>query len=177
MPRKPLPVKIEPVNPPEKAVRLIFYSEEMLSGKMAMGLSQKLRKLYAKYLDLRKFGEMENAILTYDAARSLALVSKKIVGAISFHQDPLSAIIFIDHVGTLLAPKGTGAELVRLVVDIAYKGRWGMALESTYDAMQFWVRLGFKKNKTAPYVFEADSKRVGDIRTALGSIGRIKNEN
>ena len=168
--------KIESIDPPEKAVLLEKYPEEKMSQKQAMKISQKLREVYAKYLNTRNFGEMENAILTYDSARNLAIVDKQIVGAISFHQNELSGNIHVDHVGTLMSPKGTGAELVRTVVDLAYKGQWGMVLESTYEAMDFWNRLGFKRNKKVPYIFEVDFKRVNEIKEALGTIGRVKTE-
>jgi len=178
MPRKPKPIKIKPINPPDKAVRLQQYPEEKMNEKIAMEISQKLRKIYAKYLGLRKFGEMENAILAYDSARNLAIVGKQIVGAISFHYNELFQIICIEHLGTLMSPKGTGAELVRTAVDAAYRGGVGMTLESTPKAEGFWLRLGFKKNKKVSYIFEADFKRVRQIREALGTVGRVKqNEN
>lgn len=169
--------KIEPIDPPEKAVHLTNYPEDKLSEKMAMGISQKLRKIYAKYLELRKFGEMENAVLTYDSARSLAVVDKKIVGAISFHYDEVVQAISIEHTGTLMSPKGTGAELVRVVVAAAAGGGVGIYLVSTLAAVGFWSRLGFeldKKNTQYTNYFEADAKRVRRIKEALGSTGRVK---
>lgn len=174
MPRKLTPIKIEPIDPPEKAIVLQRYAQEKMSEKQAMEISQKLRKVYAKYLSLRKFGEMENAVLAYDSARSLAIIDKRIIGAISYHYDELSKVIFISHLGTLMSPKGAGAELVRTAVDSASRAGVGMAFESTPDAVGFWIRLGFERDKKFYYIFEADFKKVRQIKKALGSMGRVK---
>jgi len=163
--------KIESIDSPEKAVALQEYAIGVMLQKQAMGISQQLREDYPKKLTTRNFGEMENAVLGYDSARTLALVDKQIVGAISFHYDEVSEVIFISHTGTLAAPKGTGAELVRSAVEVAYKSKWGIALESTYDAIGFWKRLGFVQDKKVLYVFNADFKRVTQIREALGPTG------
>ena len=178
MPRKPLPIKLETVDPPEKAILLVKYPTTKLNQREAIRISQKLRITYAKQLGVINFGEMENAILThnYEAHRNLAVVGKKIVGAIAFHFEEISEVIYIDHVGTLMAPKGTGAELVRTAVIDAAEGAVGMALESTPNAAKFWERLGFKRNNQVSYVFEADFKRVREIKQALGSTGRVKDE-
>lgn len=167
-------VKIKPVDPPEEAVVLQQYGFEVMSQKQAMEISFELRKTYPKKLVTRNFGEMENAVLDYDSARTLAIVDKQIVGVISFLFDEVSKIVWIAHTGTLMSPKGTGAELVRTAVGIAHKAKWGMGFASTYEAIEFWLRLGFKQDKKVPYIFEADFKRVSQIREALGSIGRVK---
>lgn len=176
MPRKPLPLRIEPINPPEKAVLVQEYPTTKLNQKQAIIISQKLRITYVKYLGVVNFGEMENAVLThnYEAHRNLAIVDKKIVGAIAFHFDEASSTIYIDHIGTLMAPKGTGAELMRTAVDGATKSGVGISLESTPNAYKFWLRLGFKHNKEVPYIFEADVKRTAQINEALGVIGRVE---
>lgn len=168
-------VKIEPIDPPQFAVVLKRYGfNNGMDQKQAMRISQGLRKTYPKKLTTRNFGEMENAILNYEAARTLAIVDKEIVGAISFWWDEVSKNLYIAHTGTLMSPKGTGAELVRTAVETAYKGRWGMYLESTYEAIDFWKRLGFIQDKKVLYVFNADFKRVSQIREALGFTGRVK---
>jgi len=168
--------KIESVEPPEKVVVLQEYEAEVMTQKQAMKISMELRETYAKKLATRNYGEMENAVLSYDSARTLALVDKQIVGAISFQWDEVSKVVFISHVGTLKAPKGTGAELVRTAVETAYKGKWGMALESTYEAIPFWKRLGFVPDKKVPYVFGADFKRVTQIREALGAKKKLNRD-
>lgn len=170
--------KIEPVDPPDEAIRLKRFSEGNLSLKQALKISQKLRRTYAKQMSTRAFGEMENAILNYDAPRNLAIVNKKIVGAISFYYDALSENIYISHIGTVNAPKGTGAELMRTVVEAAFGGAVGLYLESTAEAKGFYERLGFKRKKTSYdyFIFEADFKRVRQIKEALGSTGRVKEQ-
>lgn len=169
--------KIEPIEPPEKVVFLQRYGfNNNMNQTVAMKISQVLRRFYTKKLTTRNFGEMENAVLNYEAARTLAIVGKEIVGAISFYWDEVSKDLYIAHIGTLMSPKGTGAELVRTAVDTAHRGRWGIYLESTYEAIDFWKRLGFIQNKKVLYVFDADFKRVSQIREALGSTGRVKKE-
>lgn len=168
--------KIELIDPPEELIHLQKYGIEKMSEKLAMGISQKLRKTYAKYLIVRNFGEMENAVLDYEAARTLAIVNKRIIGVIAYRYNEVFEVVEIDHIGTLLSPKGTGAELVRTAVNAAYGAGVGMRLESTPSAEKFWVRLGFERNEEVPYVFKVDFKRVRQIREALGSTGRVKDE-
>jgi len=157
-----------------KTITLQEYAFEVMTPKQAMEISQQLRKDYSKKLTTRNFGEMENAVLNYDAARTLALVDKQIVGAISFYFDEVSKSIYIAHVGTLMSPKGTGAELVRTAVETAYKTKWEMYLESTHEAIGFWKKLGFLQDKKVLYAFSADFKRVTQIREALGSKKKLK---
>ena len=174
MPRKKLKVEIKPIDPPKELVQLQEYGIEKMSEKLAMGISQKLRKTYAKYLTIRNFGEMENAVLDYEAARTLAFVNKRMIGVLAFRFNEVFSVIEVDHMGTLMSPKGTGAELMRTAVDAAVKAGVGMRLESLSKAEGFYDRLGFVRNKKISYIFEADFKRVRQIRKALGSTGRVK---
>jgi len=164
---------IEPINPPEEMVRLKRFTDEYGNGKMAMKFSQQLRKLYSKKLTSRNFGEMENAILTYDSTRYLAYANKKIVGVISFHYDELDELVYIDHTGTLNAPEGTGAELVRAVVGATSAFKVGINFEATLKSVGFWERLGFIPTKKVSYVFETSYERVQQIKEALGAVGRV----
>lgn len=168
--------KVKPVDPPEEVIVLRIYPISKLSQKQAINISEELRKTYPKQFNAVNFGEMENAVLThnYEVTRVLAIVDERIVGAISFHFDEESETIYIDHIGTLMSPKGTGAELVREVVNSASRSGVGITLESTIESKGFWRRLGFKRTEEVAYAFEADFKLVRQIKEALGPIGRVK---
>jgi len=165
--------KIEPVEPPEELISLKRFTDENKDGEVAMAISQQLREFYFEQLTLRSFGEMENAVLTYDSTRYLAVIDGVMVGAVSFHYDELDELVYIDHTGTLDAPKGTGAELVRAVVGAASAFKVGINFEATLDSVGFWERLGFIPTKKVSYVFETSYKRIEQIKEALGTVGRV----
>jgi len=166
--------KIEPVNPPKKLIHLKRFTYGKLDDGQAIKISQKLRTTYSNQLNSRNFGEMENAVLTYDATRYFAYIGKKMVGAIAYSYDELNEVIFINHIGTLNAPEGTGAELVRIVVRAAFSAGVGISFEATEESVPFWERLGFTATKEVSYVFETSYKRMVQIKQALGSVGRVK---
>lgn len=170
---RPLPI-VSKINPPvlDHSLRTDKYPHAMTREK-SMELARKLKETYPGEVSSR-YLETEAAIMTHGPGVQKVLVYEKgkIVGAVATHIDEMEKFLIIDHIGTIAAPKGTGAELMRHAIGRAYKKKIPMSLESSKVAEGFYERLGFIRDKKISKIFHADVKRVKQIRIALGSPGR-----
>jgi hypothetical protein len=170
--------ELKEVPPPIEPIEVSI--KTMMSLSDSMNTSIKLREQYKTNLFTENFVQMENALFNGpDVIRAFAKVNNDIVGIISYYWDEITDAVRIDHIGTMpIAPKGTGAELVRYAIRYALANGVGIWLESVPEAKGFWERLGFKRYELAreSIVFHASPNEVGDIMNILGNVGRVNDE-